>query len=478
MSTDPRQRFIFGMNIEDVHSRLWLCCQGLVLASEAFDFVCDVSFVVHLVISIAFADKVALGWDPTITLDEEESRKQGKRAYGTFRQSHRLPSDWSDAIRRMEEEEEHHPHPNPKQQSLGWRWIIRSARSPKPESWTVPISGRLDNAFDTVLKGRTDFLNDDQYIILNKKEYYEGSRGQGSGDSVFTPDEYRHNVPRVPDQPVPDITSNVFKAARDTIKVLEVVHAAGWVHRDISVNNIYWTTNGGLLSDLEYAEKKKKDDPHSEIPIGTIEFMAAEVCKMNYLFEPTPTALLDFSSNTSSLVLKPPRFYHNDLHDLESVWRILLWVMFFREYENHPHPEGEKLTREHYIFRFFTRDQGGPKILISYTTSKNFLTASGTRPTDRYLLNREDELGISSSFGPALRIIQFFAKTLAAASYIAELTLPSTSQINEGGFPEAHSRLLETLDCGLNEVMIEEITLRGVRNPSSKPAASLEKANA
>ncbi|KAF5366451.1 hypothetical protein D9758_009799 [Tetrapyrgos nigripes] len=41
-----------------------------------------------------------------------------------------LPSDWLDAIRRMEEEEEHHPHPNPKQQSLGWRRIIRSARSP------------------------------------------------------------------------------------------------------------------------------------------------------------------------------------------------------------------------------------------------------------------------------------------------------------------------------------------------------------
>lgn len=37
--------------------------------------------------------------------------------------------------------------------------------------------------------------------------------------------------------------------------VLELIHACGWVHRDISVGNMYLYQGHGLLADLEHAKR-------------------------------------------------------------------------------------------------------------------------------------------------------------------------------------------------------------------------------
>lgn len=44
--------------------------------------------------------------------------------------------------------------------------------------------------------------------------------------------------------------------------VLEHIHKAGWVHRDISAGNIHYYRDRGLLGDLEYAKKMGTDATH------------------------------------------------------------------------------------------------------------------------------------------------------------------------------------------------------------------------
>ncbi|KAI5114979.1 hypothetical protein M0805_009937, partial [Coniferiporia weirii] len=79
---------------------------------------------------------------------------------------------------------------------------------------------------------------------------------------------------------------SVFTVLRDISKVLEYIHACGWVHRDISAGNIYWyESKRGLLGDLEYAKKTGVDAEH-EVRTGTLDFMAIEIAIRTHMFRP------------------------------------------------------------------------------------------------------------------------------------------------------------------------------------------------
>ncbi|KAK7433990.1 hypothetical protein VKT23_020454 [Stygiomarasmius scandens] len=137
---------------------------------------------------------------------------------------------------------------------------------------------------------------------------------------------------------------NIFKALGDTVKVLKVIHAAGWVHRDISVNNLYWSQDGfGLLSDLEYAKRKSDAVAHDDVRTGTIQFIASEVARCTYLFyfeDPEP--------GEEELI-----FSHNDLHDLESLYWILVWILLHREDLANPLDSNLRQSREYQMSQFF-----------------------------------------------------------------------------------------------------------------------------
>ncbi|KAK7433991.1 hypothetical protein VKT23_020455 [Stygiomarasmius scandens] len=81
MSLDPRRRSTYGLTVEDTKARFWFCCRGLLLATEGFNFMKDLHTVVHMFVSVAFADEVQLGWDPTIRLNEAETAKRPHRVY-------------------------------------------------------------------------------------------------------------------------------------------------------------------------------------------------------------------------------------------------------------------------------------------------------------------------------------------------------------------------------------------------------------
>lgn len=58
--------------------------------------------------------------------------------------------------------------------------------------------------------------------------------------------------------------------------VLQFMHEADWVHRDISVGNVYWYEPGlqGLLADFEYAKKMNKIGEHGVITVSLAVIIA------------------------------------------------------------------------------------------------------------------------------------------------------------------------------------------------------------
>ena len=118
--------------------------------------------------------------------------------------------------------------------------------------------------------------------------------------------------------------------------VLNIFHRAGWVHRDISAGNVFLLQKHELfkLGDLELAKKMGKESKDGEHDVrtvriilfsmpfvlpsqtkGTLDFMSVEVERQGYLFIPV-------DSNVKF-------FYHNSLHELESVWWLATWILFF-----------------------------------------------------------------------------------------------------------------------------------------------------
>ncbi|OCB90762.1 hypothetical protein A7U60_g2006 [Sanghuangporus baumii] len=75
--------------------------------------------------------------------------------------------------------------------------------------------------------------------------------------------------------------ADAFTVLGDSTKALKFIHGAGWVHRDLSVGNLYLYEGRGLIGDLEYAMQKNYDVEH-ELLTGTPHFMAVEAAVRHY----------------------------------------------------------------------------------------------------------------------------------------------------------------------------------------------------
>ena len=140
----------------------------------------------------------------------------------------------------------------------------------------------------------------------------------------------------------------------------------------MSVANILSCDGHAKLADLEHA--KKMDDSkslemrtasESHITLsgkslivsqqGTLSFMPIEVAAKRFLFLPSRggTGLTDFKAyrrareQDGGTAPKAIPFSYNHLHDLESLWWIAVWVVFFNHFsEGTPSPNRPSLTFE------------------------------------------------------------------------------------------------------------------------------------
>ncbi|KAI5115930.1 hypothetical protein M0805_008231 [Coniferiporia weirii] len=142
---------------------------------------------------------------------------------------------------------------------------------------------------------------------------------------------------------VMDLRNHVIVSLKNCTKVLGYMHKAGWVHHDISCGDVY-----PYKRDLEYARRIRTSGKR-EVRTGTLEFIAIEVTTCNYIHlprKPAKTALLAMISKTMKGIEEPDvkqdiqsmshlEFYYNDLHDLESIWWIPIWMLFFHDDKAH-----------------------------------------------------------------------------------------------------------------------------------------------
>lgn len=64
-------------------------------------------------------------------------------------------------------------------------------------------------------------------------------------------------------------------------KALQWIHGCGWVHRDLSVSNLYLYEGRGLIGDFEYA-KHRDDDTYHEV--RSVRVKASRVLLVSHTF--------------------------------------------------------------------------------------------------------------------------------------------------------------------------------------------------
>ncbi|KAF8811241.1 hypothetical protein BYT27DRAFT_7336283 [Phlegmacium glaucopus] len=74
MNIDHRRRFAFGVTIENTDTRIWFCCRQMIFVTRRFDFMKEPAKLIRLISSLAYADVVKLGYDPTMELIWKDDR--------------------------------------------------------------------------------------------------------------------------------------------------------------------------------------------------------------------------------------------------------------------------------------------------------------------------------------------------------------------------------------------------------------------
>ncbi|KAI3612868.1 hypothetical protein WG66_005330 [Moniliophthora roreri] len=122
---------------------------------------------------------------------------------------------------------------------------------------------------------------------------------------------------------------------------LSIMFSAGMVHRDISTGNLLVSEVDGELrckiTDLEYAKKVgASSQSPQDIKMGTPYFMALEIWRGKYLFRPERpenkyprgSAFLSMLEGTDARLGTSAAVRYNFLHDLESLFWILMYFLF------------------------------------------------------------------------------------------------------------------------------------------------------
>ncbi|KAJ3748628.1 hypothetical protein DFH05DRAFT_584546 [Lentinula detonsa] len=265
--------------------------------------------------------------------------------------------------------------------------------------------------------------------------------------------------------------SNVFRAIVEVVKALYVLHSAGWVHRDISSDNVYWFDHDhtGLIGDFEYATRMSDRGQHNG-RTGTPFFMAAETLVHGYLFTPRNRKLKDKSHKQIDFDLVKQRvnktrvavpiipFAHNPLHGLESVWWIIVYVLFFNDDDSkNSNDPMRRQTPMHELFhgRLDVSERGV------------FLRDFNRLPDAQSYL--------SPSFGPALEILTELADVLTTAYTHSEKKYPAG--IDDQYFM-VHNDFLDPLLSEEYMDSLGDITLVQVKDNSKKRTASKVKGTA
>ncbi|KAL1742346.1 hypothetical protein HDZ31DRAFT_43487 [Schizophyllum fasciatum] len=206
--------------------------------------------------------------------------------------------------------------------------------------YTFPLSGRkLYRVYDRVA------LTDKDGSVMTGvtgNEHLTGNRN--AEDGLFLkviPAREHHRIVMEEGQKLLDDTEikTVFSTVKDAAYALFILHNCGFLYRDVSAGNILRHAGQGVLADLEYVRSVDEMQVH-HMRTGTADFVAAEVVHNDFLSIPKIksedriTREVDDSDDDetpadSQPVATPPLTWRfRDVHDLESIYWLALWLLF------------------------------------------------------------------------------------------------------------------------------------------------------
>ncbi|KAN0129256.1 hypothetical protein V8E53_012955 [Lactarius tabidus] len=158
----------------------------------------------------------------------------------------------------------------------------------------------------------------------------------------------------------------VFAVLADLMELFRLFHGSGWVHRDISAGNVYLYEGHGVLGDLEFA-KNTADNTQHELRIGTIDFLPVEAIALEFLF---------LNERPSFGRIETP-FRYNAVHDIESIWWLGVWMMYFFKPEGHEESTQKSKRRQRETIEVFPGTLNYYGRLLFLDRSNHFFHSTG-----------------------------------------------------------------------------------------------------
>ncbi|KAI5891275.1 uncharacterized protein SCHCODRAFT_02505559 [Schizophyllum commune H4-8] len=223
----------------------------------------------------------------------------------------------------------------------------------------VAVNGRPDDTQDVIANGyefpnhRNMFCVDSDSVMQDGSRYisiWQGTVGNEADlakprevvGCFFRPIVRRkhHRLVMEKGLPLSQIKEarKAFSVVSDAAYGLFILHCIGWLHRDISADNILQMPNGrGVLADLEYT--KRASDPRTRsFRTGTPDFLAIEVAYRQYLNAASDADDVMFRVKAEATDGDPDTlpWRFRDTHDLESIWWLCLWLLFHHTKKRRP----------------------------------------------------------------------------------------------------------------------------------------------
>lgn len=247
-----------------------------------------------------------------------------------------------------------------------------------------------------------------------------------------------------------------------------------YVHRDVSSGNILVVDGKGKLTDLEYAQiigtgghhcvrtvrlhvyRFLTAYPSYSIYQGTIAFMAVEVAAEKYTFTAHSHAALKQLRDKNHPV--PKAFVYNPLHDIESLWWVLLWIVLCKEPSPSTIPSDEQQVNR----------KLGEKVLRAFPQrldegSRAWLLRLGLQ--EFYF---EYTAHISPSLAPYLYHLLGIKVYLVDSYTAAEATLFTGGDIDRTAWSTTHQNVIKEINEVFTDMECSDFTLSPISFASLK----------
>ncbi|KIN96406.1 hypothetical protein M404DRAFT_246366 [Pisolithus tinctorius Marx 270] len=366
MHGDPCRRATFGVTIDNTQMRFWFTCRAVTFMSEPFNFMTEPEHLIYFFCSLAFARDHELGWDPTIKRVRDgcqiqyDISVQSEDGETSVYRTTRVISDFGagdltgQGTRIFEAtlQGRNGISVNNNERIVlkdSWRESDQAREDKILEQIFADLGEKADEArkyFLTVRDAADVFVDgkiDDTVNLLCRLPVGEEPQlvlqttGVGLPPGFIDSDDpseclkVQHKthfrlVFHEVFQPVRELQSfaAVYETLQNAREGLELLHSVRWVHCDINPENVLRTGQSGKITGLEFAKRLGSDATHD-----VHRFTACEIAYQRYLFEPSPRLGDSFQHPRNLPQSQRMPFSYNPLHDLESLWWIQAWMIYF-----------------------------------------------------------------------------------------------------------------------------------------------------